>query len=111
MLREATEGLLSAEGRDVLMVIKIFKSAIPYPDESGRFSLSLPRGAKVLTAQIQNETPVLWAEVDPAARTELRPFYIVNTGQPLDFKFGRYIATFASSNGIVWHLYELDRSG
>ena len=59
---------------------KIFKYAIPIADE---FELELPKGAEILTFQIQYEQPVIWAIVDPDSEKEKRYFDLYGTGHPM----------------------------
>lgn len=59
---------------------RIFKYAIPIADE---FELELPKGAEILTFQIQYEQPVIWAIVDPDAEKEKRHFNLYGTGHPM----------------------------
>jgi hypothetical protein len=67
----------------------------------------LPKGAKILTIQIQNGTIFLWAEVELDKETEPRPIQIVGTGMIVPDK-RVYIST-VQDGPFVWHLYELLR--
>lgn len=69
--------------------------------------MMLPKGAKILTAQVQNGTIVLWSEVDLDRETEPRPIEIVGTGTVVPKK-SVYIST-VQDGPFVWHLYELLR--
>ena len=52
-------------------MLKIFK----YPVTIDKyFELNLPKGSKVLTVDIQNDEPQLWALVNPDMPTEKRLF-------------------------------------
>ena len=77
--------------------------------------VTMPEGAEILTVQIQNDVPYLWALVDPEARTEIRGIAMFGTGHPIDYDIGasgRYISTFQLRNGeLVFHVFEnLDKS-
>ena len=64
----------------------------------------MPLGAKILTLQLQDETPCFWAEVDTDASTEQRLFRILGTGHPLPEGL-TYLGTFQLPP-FVWHVYE-----
>ncbi len=74
----------------------------------GLTTLSMPRGAKVLSAQVQRDTVCLWACVDTTEPLVTRRFEIVGTGHPMD-RIGRsYISTTLMDGGqLVWHVFEL----
>lgn len=62
--------------------------------------------AKILTAQIQNNKIVLWAEVDTATEYNLyRYFRIIGTGQTVP-DGAVYIST-VQQDQFVWHVYEV----
>lgn len=77
-----------------------------------RFTLDMPKGASILTVQIQNDMPSVWACVDSEQDIERRYFEIVGTGNPFpkenDEDIDRqYIGTFQLHEGkIVFHLFE-----
>lgn len=70
----------------------------------------MPDGAKMLSAQLQNNILCLWAEVD--TREPLREHFIeiAGTGNPLrsDMSVERiFIDTVQDpSCGLVWHVFE-----
>lgn len=83
---------------------KIYKYEL---DISDYFYVTMPKGAEVLTVQIQNSIPCVWALVDTNNIEETYVFRIFGTGQrmPDDFS-GKYIGTFQLISGnIVFHLY------
>lgn len=68
--------------------------------------LMIPEGAEILTVQLQNQQPYLWAVVNPEHETELRKFEIHGTGNPIAaFAERRYVATFQQPP-FVWHVFE-----
>ncbi len=73
--------------------------------------LALPRGAVLLTVQVQDGTPCLWALVDPEQHSlESRRFDIVGTGHEFDSTGLAYVGTFQLRNGaLVFHLFERTR--
>lgn len=72
--------------------------------------LKMPKGACVLTVQTQNDTPCLWALVDPQAEKESRIFETFGTGHPVccaaDMQ-RNYIGTYQKHGGaLVFHVFE-----
>ena len=72
--------------------------------------LEMPIGAEILSVQTQNETPCLWALVDPDADQETRHFEVYRTGHPVHYDMGisrNYIGTFQLQSGLlVLHVFE-----
>lgn len=74
-------------------------------------NISLPVGAEILTIQTQNETPCLWALVDPnGIEKESKTIEIFGTGHPIGYDMGvsrKYISTFQLRGGqLVFHAFE-----
>lgn len=72
--------------------------------------VALPKDAKILCVQAQNNEPQLWAEVDTENPKEKRGILIVGTGHPMENVTNnrRYISTFQLHNGaLVFHAYEI----
>jgi len=69
--------------------------------------VALPRGARILSVQIQNDRLTLWALVDPAQPPVQCNFFVVGTGHVLPDKFAEfhYIGT-AQHGPLVWHVFE-----
>lgn len=83
----------------------IWKYALEITDE---IELKMPCAAKVLTVQMQGNTPTLWAVVNPDEPLEIRRFRIFATGQPLqniELMLTEYVGTF-QHGGFVGHLFE-----
>jgi hypothetical protein len=77
--------------------------------QPGVNGLRLPIGAEVLTVQIQNGSPQLWAKVDTEQPTEPRIFAVVGTGHELPSSATnlRYIATVQIDGMLlVFHVFE-----
>ena len=81
------------------------------PDESV-FSLSMPKDSKILTINVQQGDPFIFAMVDSSKTYEFRKFQLIGTGQdiediakaPNNFK---YIGTFFTNDEtLVFHLFE-----
>jgi hypothetical protein len=67
--------------------------------------LTMPIDARILTVQMQNGVPTLWAEVDPDSKSkESRYVEVIGTG--FDFEPGTYIGT-VQDGLFVWHFYEV----
>lgn len=88
----------------------IWKYGVPMTDH---FALSMPSGAQVLTVQILDGVPQLWALVDPSRPPQQRQFALYGTGWELPHtaqEIGVYVGTFQVSEGklkLVWHLFDL----
>lgn len=86
--------------------MKIWKYVLQMEDEQ---TIKMPKGAKVLSVQMQNDEICVWALVDPAAELENKAFWIIGTGNPfyLDMNFAKYIGTVQQLGGrLVWHIFE-----
>ena len=90
-----------------LNMVKIFKYPVSITDS---FTLDMPKGADILSFQIQEGNPYIWALVNPEAEIEKRTFRLAGTGHPieelpLDLFF---IGTVQMVGGnLVWHLFEV----
>lgn len=85
--------------------MKIYKYPVNQP--KGYISIEMPKGAKILTVQVQNEVPCIWALVDPNAAPEIRCFRIYGTGHMVEHENMPYIGTFQLLEGrLVFHLFE-----
>ena len=71
--------------------------------------VEMPFGAKVLTVQVQNGIPCLWALVEPRNTPDgSTKFRIVGTGHYFDGK-GEYIDTFQLMDGaLVFHVFRIE---
>ena len=85
----------------------VYKYPVPVADA---VRLNMPVGAKILTVQSQNDTPTLWALVDPDAPLESRVFRVIGTGHPVEDGDLTYIGTAQQFGGsLVWHIFELSQ--
>lgn len=76
-----------------------------------KFTLEMPLASFVLSVQLQDAGPVMWAIVDPTLPLQKREFRTVATGQPLDLpdaKIGRFLGTLQLSMGLVVHVFAAD---
>ena len=73
-----------------------------------RFTLKMPSGGQILTLQIQNEKPCIWALVNPENDPEERFFELFGTGHEME-SMGinrKYIGTYPLQNGaFIFHLF------
>jgi len=71
-------------------------------------TLQMPAGAKLLTVQVQNNIPRLWALCDETAQKMPRIIEIHGTGNRMpDDWHGEYVATFQVDNGsFVFHVFD-----
>ncbi len=69
-------------------------------------TVDLPLEAHVLTVQLQDGVPCLWALLDSEADTIPRRFVIYGTGHPMTEGAVRvYVGTF-QLDWLVWHVFE-----
>ena len=80
----------------------IYKYNIPMESE---FEIELPTHRKILSFQVQNNLPQLWALVDPDTPKERVAFHLFGTGILIQEWIGNYIGTI-QLHGYVWHLFE-----
>lgn len=79
----------------------IWKYPVPFPAGA----ILMPIGSRLLALQLQDETPMLWVEVDAKQpEEELRRFRVIGTGHTFD-PFGTYVGTYQQPP-FVWHVYE-----
>lgn len=86
------------------------RTVYKYPiDLTDTFTLELPKGAQVLSVQMQGATPCLWALVDTKAEAERRTFRLAGTGHPIDESLElRFVSTFQLYGGdLVFHVFEV----
>jgi hypothetical protein len=86
------------------IMITIFKYQFLIADQ---VIISMPEGAKVLSVQVQNNTPTIWAMVVTESKPQNRQFRVYGTGNELDtFAInGKHLGTI-QQNGFVWHIFE-----
>lgn len=89
------------------MTRSIWKFQIPFPATKldPTFIVTLPRGWKFLTVQIQNDLPMIWFEVEPKAPMAAEIFVVTGTGHPFDDN-RIYLGTWQEAP-YVWHLYRI----
>ena len=69
--------------------------------------LEMPVGAQILSLQVQNGVPCIWAKVETAAKSKYRRFRVYGTGHPIS-EDGNFIGTFQMHGGtLVFHMFEV----
>ena len=81
------------------------KTIYKYELTSQDASMKLPKGAEILTVQIQDGRPMLWALVDPDNVLEDRVISTVGTGWEVEDNM-KYICTYMEGY-LVWHVFEM----
>lgn len=88
---------------------RVYKYPLDIQDE---VTVMMPKGARVLSVQVQNGRPCLWAAVDPNEMTlEERFFRIAGTGHTIqDDVVDGFIGTIQMYDGrLVFHVFEMKR--
>lgn len=72
------------------------------------FNISIPRWSEILTIQMQNETPCIWALVDQESPEKREAqIEVYGTGWDIPEPRGlRYIGTFQVHGMLVFHAFE-----
>lgn len=83
--------------------MKIFK----YPVELFECEIEIPNNVRILSFQLQNDVPTIWALVNENEEKIKRHFRFFGTGEylPEDILKNVYIGT-VIIKGYVWHLWE-----
>lgn len=72
------------------------------------FTIEMPVGAEVLSVQVQDGLPYIWALVEPENERASRMFSLRGTGHPAGDLCGvKFIGTFQMRGGmLVFHLFD-----
>jgi len=82
----------------------IWKWELKTTDEQ---TILMPLGARLLTVQVQNGVPCIWALVNPTANQIERRFGVYGTGNPVPDEVGEYVATYQLADGrLVFHVFD-----
>ena len=68
--------------------------------------LQVPRDAKILSVQFQNDVLCLWALVDPKKELTIRYFLIFGTGRLIENMPKTVFLATVQHAGYVWHVFE-----
>jgi len=88
----------------------IYKYNLGIPHHNLVCNTTLHKGAKILSAQIQENNLVVWAIVNPKNSMKTKTFYVYVScleKEAYDKKHYEYISTVQTSHGLVWHLFEV----
>jgi hypothetical protein len=74
--------------------------------------IEMPRGAQILSLQMQGSIPVLWAIVNPKKEKRKYVFHVFGTGYEMEDyekKHYVYVGTVQQSRlvTLVWHIFEV----
>lgn len=67
--------------------------------------IRMPKGATILTVQLQDGKPYLWAKIETGNPNVVRSINMFGTGNPISDAPLDYIGTI-QLNGFVWHVFE-----
>ena len=68
--------------------------------------IEMPIHSDILSIQLQNNKPTMWAKVDTSLQKVKRIFVVFGTGHEINSLFDyRHIGTI-QMNGFVWHIFE-----
>jgi hypothetical protein len=85
------------------------KTIYKYPlSVSDKQTIKMPVGAQILTVQVQESAPCIWALVESEKEDEDRYIEIFGTGRQIHVDMGidrYYIGTF-QQGPFVWHVFE-----
>lgn len=72
--------------------------------------IKMPEESQILSVQLQNNIPTLWAIVNTESKETTKAFRFFATGENLrdpPKKFTYQYVTTIQQNGLVWHLFEV----
>lgn len=96
-----SQGSASSNQRMETEMITIFKYELRITDEQ---KIDLPKGAIILSVQMQGDTLCLWAMVDTDNKLESRSIAIIETGDPCWCPNWNFIGTIQGPV-FVWHVF------
>jgi hypothetical protein len=84
----------------------IFKYPLHVGDD---ITIAMPRGARLLSVQVQAGTPCVWAIVDPSAPSVRRRLVLRGTGHNAEgLSMAPFVGTFQLEGGaFIGHLFDL----
>jgi hypothetical protein len=78
-----------------------------YTIQGPRVTLEMPQGAKIVSLQVQDNQPQIWALVDPSEWKISRTFRALPTGVEFNAAGLTYVGTFQINDGtLVFHIFE-----
>jgi hypothetical protein len=85
------------------------KTIWKYELTPGKLSIEMPKDAEILSVQMQNDIPCVWALVNPENKVKEKVIEIFGTGHEMhcDGISRKFIGTFQMHGGLlVFHLFE-----
>ena len=73
------------------------------------FVVKMPKGARILSCQMQGEFPAIWALVNKQEPKEDRHFIAIGTGNEIGIPSPdklKFIGTVQTGGGLVHHIFE-----
>ncbi len=99
--------------RETLTDARVWKFEVGLPGPTCRAWIDVPEGTTLCSVGLQDGDMVVWGIVpDEDARPGVRRLIVANTGAVIpSFPYGaQFLGTVTSDNGIVWHVWDGDRS-
>ena len=85
------------------MAKTIWKFPLEITDEQ---EVEIPTPFRLLTIQLQNDKPCLWAIVEPEGPKEKVRILCIGTGHPIDEELGYHLGTIQLYNGqLIFHFF------
>lgn len=85
-------------------MLRIWKFTLSITEKQ---QIKMPSGAKLLSAQIQNNMPRLWYLCEDSNEMEFKTILTYGTGNPIRNHPGNFIDTFQMYDGnLVLHVFE-----
>lgn len=66
----------------------------------------MPKGSKILSLQMQDNKPTIWALCDPVAARETRKLIHCSTGSDCSGDLDKFLGTYQTNGGLVYHVFE-----
>jgi len=73
---------------------------------TGLNKIEMPKGATILSVNMQGADCCMWALVDTNAKTEESAFELVGTGWQI-YDSMSYVGTCFAEDGYAWHIMEI----
>jgi hypothetical protein len=91
---------------------KVYKYVLPKAFWDEGVKVTMPRGAELLSCQVQHGEITIWALVDLTEDDVVRTFRVFGTGHdvPDALTFHHYVGTVQFMNGqLVFHVFEVTK--
>lgn len=74
-------------------------------DIADKVTIQMAVGAEILSVQMQDGVPTIWALCDPSAAIDNREFRVYGTGHLCHSSASKFIGTLQLQNGLVFHVF------